>query len=160
MCCRMYGRKDVFRKNNWGRDIKPGGEIPFRTAKGDYLGIWGGVTKPNEKIQGHARDETLKEKWLSKVYEHGPNKGKRIWHRVEIPNIKLFSERNTILKNGEVVRFTVPDGHAIKAIARQQDIGDGKKVLDVRIVTEKATGAVKPVHHRMPMIREAAHKDE
>lgn len=155
MCCRMYGRKDVFRKNNWGRDIEPGGSIPFRTAKGTYVGIWGGVVKPGEHIQGHAREDKLESYWLKMKDRNG----KKIWHEVEIPGIKLFSERNTVLKNGEVVRFTVPDGHVIKAIARQQDIGKGKKILDVRVVTEPAEGAVKGIHHRQPMIREATHPD-
>lgn len=144
MCCRMYGRKDIFRKNNWNRDIAPGGRIPIRTKKGTYLAIWGGAVKPNEQIQGHARSETLQSKWLEKG-----------WHLVDIADIALFSERNTVRKDGEIVRFTVPDDYAIRGVARMQDIGGGKKVIDVRIVTEAAKGAVKPVHHRMPMIREA-----
>ena len=140
----MYGRKDIFRKNNWGRDIAPGGQIPIRTKKGTYLGIWGGVVKPSEKVQGHARSETLQSKWLEKG-----------WHLVDIADIALFSERNTVRQDGEIVRFTVPDGHTIRGIARMQNVGRGKKVIDVRIVTEASGGAVKPVHHRMPMIREA-----
>jgi hypothetical protein len=152
----MYGRKDEFRKMNWGREIEPGGEIPIRTSKGLYIGRWGGIVRPGERPQGHARDETLDKKWLSKR----DDKGKKIWHEVEIPHLKLFSERNTVLKNGEVVRFTVPDGHTIKAIARSQQIGPGEKVIDVRVVTEKASGAVKGVHHRMPVIREARFTDD
>ncbi len=144
MCCRMYGRKDIFRKNDWGRDIAPGGHLPIRTKKGTYIGIWGGVVKPDERIQGHARSETLEEKWLKKG-----------WHLVDIADIALFSERNTVRKDGEIVRFTVPDGHAIRGVAKVINIVNGKHVIDVRIVTEAAKGAVKPVHHRMPMIREA-----
>lgn len=153
MCCRMYGRKDIYRKAGWGRDIKPGGEIPFRTSKGTYLGIWGGIPEAGEKIQGHARENRLESYWFKQTDEQG----KRIWYVVEIPHLQLFSERNTVQKNGEIVRFTIPDGHVIKAIARQQDIGQGKKILDVRVITEKASGEVKHVHHRMPMIREASH---
>lgn len=148
MCCRMYGRRDIFRKNNWGREIEPGGQIPIRTGKGTFIGIWGGVVKPNEKIQGHARAETLQSKWLEKG-----------WHPVDIPDIELFSERNTIQKNGEVVRFTMPEGHVIKGIAKMQDLGKGKKIIDVRVITEAADGAVKTIHHRMPMIREAEFSD-
>lgn len=144
MCCRMYGRKDIFRKNDWGREIAPGGYLPIRTKKGTYIGIWGGMTKPNERIQGHARSETLKEKWLDKG-----------WHLVDIADIALFSERNTVRKDGEIVRFTVPDGHAIRGVAKVIDIVNGSHLIDVRIITEAAKGAVKPVHHRMPMIREA-----
>lgn len=148
MCCRMYGRKDVFRKNDWGREIAPGGEIPIRTKKGIFIGRWGGVAKPGEKIQGHARIETLQSKWLEKG-----------WHPVDIPHIELFSERNTVQKNGEIVRFTMPEGHVIKGVAKMQNLGNGEKVIDVRVITEAASGAVEGVHHRMPMIREAEYAD-
>jgi hypothetical protein len=151
----MYGRKDIYRKAGWGREIEPGGEIPIRTSKGLYIGRWGGIVKPGERIQGHARDESLKKTWLDKR----THDGKKIWHEVEIPGIELFSERNTVLKNGEIVRFTVPDGHTIKAIARQQVISKKEKVIDVRIVTTAAAGAVKGIHHRMPVVQEAKYKD-
>lgn len=140
----MYGRKDIFRKNNWGRNIGPGSQLPIRTSKGTYLAVWGGVVKKDERIQGHARSESLQSKWL--------NRG---WHPVDIVGIELFSERNTVQQNGETVRFTVPDGHVIKGIGKMQDLGNGKQIIDVRIVTEAAKGAVKPVHHRMPVIGEA-----
>lgn len=156
MCSRMYGRKDAYRKAGWGREIEPGGEIPFRTKKGTYIGIWGGRVGENQRIQGHARRESLEKTWLNKT----DREGKRIWYVVEIPDIKLFAERNTIEKNGEVVRFTVPDGHAIRAIVRQQKVRNEEKVLDVRIITEAASGAVKGIHHRMPVIREARFTDD
>jgi hypothetical protein len=114
-----------------------------------FLGIWGGIPKAGDKIQGHARAESLQDKWLNKGY-----------HAVEIPGIELFSERNTVQKNGEMVRFSVPDGHVIKAVAKVQDLGQNKKIFDVRVITEPAAGPLKGIHHRMPMIREAAHPEE
>lgn len=147
MCCRMYGRRDTYRKNNWGREIEPGGQIPIRTKKGTFLGIWGGVPRDG-KIQGHARLETLQNKWLEKG-----------WHPVDIVDIELFSERNTVHQNGEIVRFTMPPGCVIKGVAKMQSLGKEKKIIDVRVITEAADGAVKAVHHRMPMIREAEHVD-
>ena len=158
MCCRMYGRRDVWRKAGWGREkleAEPGQTIPIRTDKGLYLAVWGGVAKPGERIQGHAREETLQSRWLDKKAEKGCSK----WHPVDIVGVKLFAERNT--EGGdrnEIVRFTMPDNAVIKGIARTVELSKGSKIIDVRVITEKAKGAVKDIHRRMPMIREAEHK--
>lgn len=145
MCARMYGRKDIFRKNDWGREIKPGQPIPIRTERGEFLGRWGGIPKANERVQGFARLETIQRVWIEKG-----------WKPVDIIGIESFSERNTVSKNGELVDFSVPDGCVIKGIGKVEDIGKGHKVIHVKIITEPAGGVVKDIHHRMPMIR----KDE
>ena len=159
MCCRMYGRKDAWRKAGWGRDpmeAEPGGKIPIQTGKGTYLAIWGGVPKQGDSIQGHARSETLQSKWLDKPAEAGCSK----WNPVDIIGVKLFAERNTIgvdREDNEIVRFTMPDNNVIKGIARTQELSTGTRIIDVRVITEKAEGAVAPIHRRMPMIRGPEH---
>lgn len=145
MCARMYGRKDVFRKNNWGREIEPGGTVPIRTEKGQFLGVWGGVPKPGERVQGFARIESLQSKCIDKG-----------WKPVDVVGIESFDERNTVMKNGEMVEFSMPKDHVIKGIGKVEDLGQGKKIIHIKIITEPATGAVKTVHHRMPMVRKAS----
>ena len=148
MCARMYGRKDVFRKNNWGREIDPGSAIPIRTERGEFLGRWGGIPKPGERVQGFARIESMQRSWVEKG-----------WRPVDIIDIASFDERNTVEQNGEFVEFNVPDGYVIKGVAKVEDIGKGHKVIHVKIITEEAKGVIKGVHHRMPMIRRAEHSD-
>ena len=151
-CARMYGRKDIFRKMNWGRDAEviPGGTIPVRTEKGTFTGIWGGVAKQGERINGHARVETLQAKWL--------NKG---WKLVDIPGIEMFAERNTLGKQlDQLVRFQMPDGHVIRGIARVEEVSPGKKILHVKVITEPASGGVERVHGRMPLVRLALHPEK
>ena len=144
MCARMYGRKDIFRKNNWGREIEPGGAIPIRTDKGEFLGRWGGVPNTGERVQGFARLETIQRRWIEKG-----------WRPVDIIDIESFEERNTVKKNGELVGFSVPEGHVIKGIGKVEDLGQGKKVIHIKIITEEAGEVVGTVHHRQPMIRKS-----
>lgn len=153
MCCRMYGRKDDWRKAGWGQDpmeAEPGGKIPIRTEKGLYLAVWGGVPKKGESIQGHARSETLQSRWLDKKAEPGCSK----WNPVDIVGVRLFAERNTVGGNkNEIVRFEMPEGGIIKGVARTVELASGSKIIDVRVITEKSAGAVMGVHKRMPMVR-------
>ena len=144
MCARMSGRKDIFRKNNWGREIEPGGAIPIRTDKGEFLGRWGGVPNAGERVQGFARLETIQRRWIEKG-----------WRPVDIIDIESFEERNTVKKNGELVGFSVPEGHVIKGIGKVEDLGQGKKVIHIKIITEEAGEVVGTVHHRQPMIRKS-----
>lgn len=145
MCARMYGRKDIFRKNNWGREIDPGGLVHVNTEKGQYPGLWGGVPAPGEKVQGYdlfARRESINN-WLVKG-----------WKLVDLASIGSFDERNTVQKNGEFVEFAITDGLVVRGLAKVQELSNGKKVLHVKVITEEASSVVKTVHHRMPMIRE------
>lgn len=144
MCARMYGRKDIYRKNNWGREIEPGGTIPIRTGRGEFLGLWGGIPKAGERIQGFARLETVQSRWIEKG-----------WKPCDIIGIESFDERNTVDRDGSLVEFSVPEGAVVKGIGKVEDLGGGKKVIHVKILTEPAAGVVKDVHHRMPVIRKA-----
>ena len=159
MCCRMYGRKDAWRKAGWGRDpmeAEPGGKIPIRTSKGTYLAVWGGVPKKGDSIQGHARSETLQSRWLDKKAEPGCSK----WNPVDIVGVRLFAERNTVGGDrNEIVRFEMPEDAVIKGIARTVELSKGSRIIDVRVITEKSAGAVKDIHRRMPMVRSAEHKE-